>query len=96
MYSIPPGGFRHPYPALAMNASMSRWVPVSCWVLMGPRVQVGPCVLVDPHVPVCPHGWVALNRDKGPPQAFLSWLAVLATFHGAELPDLCVGETSLG
>ena len=25
MYSIPPGGFRHPYPALAMNASMSRW-----------------------------------------------------------------------
>ncbi|XP_074784453.1 transcription factor 7-like 1 isoform X1 [Athene noctua] len=23
MYSIPPGGFRHPYPALAMNASMS-------------------------------------------------------------------------
>lgn len=26
MYSIPPGGFRHPYPALAMNASMSRWV----------------------------------------------------------------------
>ncbi|CAH2274990.1 transcription factor 7-like 1 [Pelobates cultripes] len=24
MYSIPPGGFRHPYPALAMNASMSR------------------------------------------------------------------------
>lgn len=26
MYSIPAGGFRHPYPALAMNASMSRWV----------------------------------------------------------------------
>ena len=26
MYSLPPGGFRHPYPALAMNASMSRWV----------------------------------------------------------------------
>ncbi|PKK17642.1 transcription factor 7-like 1 (T-cell specific, HMG-box) [Columba livia] len=23
VYSIPPGGFRHPYPALAMNASMS-------------------------------------------------------------------------
>uniref|UniRef100_A0A3P8WGL4 Transcription factor 7 like 1 n=1 Tax=Cynoglossus semilaevis TaxID=244447 RepID=A0A3P8WGL4_CYNSE len=23
MYSIPPGGFRHPYPALTMNASMS-------------------------------------------------------------------------
>lgn len=32
VYSIPPGGFRHPYPALAMNASMSRWVPVSRWV----------------------------------------------------------------
>uniref|UniRef100_A0A8C2F3M7 Transcription factor 7 like 1a n=1 Tax=Cyprinus carpio TaxID=7962 RepID=A0A8C2F3M7_CYPCA len=26
MYSIPPGGFRHPYPALAMNASMSSLV----------------------------------------------------------------------
>ncbi|NXS16988.1 TF7L1 factor, partial [Mystacornis crossleyi] len=26
VYSIPAGGFRHPYPALAMNASMSRWV----------------------------------------------------------------------
>lgn len=26
MYSIPPGGFRHPYPALSMNASMSRFV----------------------------------------------------------------------
>lgn len=24
VYSLPPGGFRHPYPALAMNASMSR------------------------------------------------------------------------
>uniref|UniRef100_A0A8C9RNG0 Transcription factor 7 like 1 n=1 Tax=Scleropages formosus TaxID=113540 RepID=A0A8C9RNG0_SCLFO len=27
MYSIPPGGFRHPYPALAMNASMSSRFP---------------------------------------------------------------------
>ncbi|KAL7981474.1 hypothetical protein Chor_002370, partial [Crotalus horridus] len=27
VYSIPPGGFRHPYPALAMNASMSRFSP---------------------------------------------------------------------
>nr|AKJ66811.1 truncated beta-catenin Tcf7l1 fusion protein [Cloning vector pcDNA-mBeta-cat-Tcf3] len=26
MYSLPPGGFRHPYPALAMNASMSSLV----------------------------------------------------------------------
>ncbi|XP_076846375.1 transcription factor 7-like 1-B [Brachyhypopomus gauderio] len=26
LYSIPPGGFRHPYPALAMNASMSSLV----------------------------------------------------------------------
>ncbi|KAA0704342.1 Transcription factor 7-like 1-A HMG box transcription factor 3-A [Triplophysa tibetana] len=26
MYSIPPGGFRHPYPALAMNPSMSSLV----------------------------------------------------------------------
>uniref|UniRef100_A0A3B3U279 Transcription factor 7 like 1 n=1 Tax=Poecilia latipinna TaxID=48699 RepID=A0A3B3U279_9TELE len=26
MYSIPPGGFRHPYPTLAMNASMSSLV----------------------------------------------------------------------
>nr|XP_033804870.1 transcription factor 7-like 1 isoform X1 [Geotrypetes seraphini] len=26
VYSIPPGGFRHPYPALAMNASMSSLV----------------------------------------------------------------------
>uniref|UniRef100_A0A3P8WLH4 Transcription factor 7 like 1 n=1 Tax=Cynoglossus semilaevis TaxID=244447 RepID=A0A3P8WLH4_CYNSE len=26
MYSIPPGGFRHPYPALTMNASMSSLV----------------------------------------------------------------------
>ncbi|XP_048368581.1 transcription factor 7-like 1 isoform X2 [Sphaerodactylus townsendi] len=27
VYSIPPGGFRHSYPALAMNASMSRFSP---------------------------------------------------------------------
>lgn len=57
MYSIPPGGFRHPYPALAMNASMSRWVPTSRWVLMGPRVQVGAHVLVAPRVCFVPVSW---------------------------------------
>ncbi|NXM71266.1 T7L1D factor, partial [Serilophus lunatus] len=35
VYSIPPGGFRHPYPALAMNASMSRWVLEGGGILMG-------------------------------------------------------------
>lgn len=35
MYSIPAGGFRHPYPALAMNASMSRWVMAGGGTLRG-------------------------------------------------------------
>ncbi|RLV62416.1 hypothetical protein DV515_00019338, partial [Chloebia gouldiae] len=37
VYSIPAGGFRHPYPALAMNASMSRWVLGQGGTLRAPR-----------------------------------------------------------
>lgn len=59
--------------------------------LLCPRILVSPHILVGPHVPMRPHGQVALSRDRGPPQASLGWLRVLAASHGTGLPDLCVG-----
>lgn len=69
MYSIPPGGFRHPYPALAMNASMSRWVSAGMrdppqWVFScSPEGDVGlrvgsRCSWEDPQAQAGPRGVV--------------------------------------
>ncbi len=57
MYPITAGGFRHPYPALAMNASMSRWVVCfadwfshNAWTLFTGLVDVFPFKFSTPFI----------------------------------------------
>uniref|UniRef100_A0A8C1BP06 Transcription factor 7 like 1a n=2 Tax=Cyprinus carpio TaxID=7962 RepID=A0A8C1BP06_CYPCA len=74
MYSIPPGGFRHPYPALAMNASMSSLVSSRFSPHMVPHPSHGlhqtgiphPAI-VSPAIKQEPNGDNASNSTHGSP-----------------------------
>ncbi|XP_048037013.1 transcription factor 7-like 1-A isoform X1 [Megalobrama amblycephala] len=74
MYSIPPGGFRHPYPALAMNASMSSLVSSRFSPHMVPHPSHGlhqtgiphPAI-VSPAIKQEPNGDNASNSTHGKP-----------------------------
>ncbi|XP_039379590.1 transcription factor 7-like 1 isoform X2 [Mauremys reevesii] len=71
VYSIPPGGFRHPYPALAMNASMSSLMSSRFSPHMVPPAAHGlhPSgiphpTIVSPIVKQEPTQWHSLSREE--------------------------------
>uniref|UniRef100_A0A8C5D0F7 Transcription factor 7 like 1b n=1 Tax=Gadus morhua TaxID=8049 RepID=A0A8C5D0F7_GADMO len=78
MYSIPPGGFRHPYPALAMNASMSSLVSSRFsphMVTHSPhglhQTGIPHPAIVSPAIKQEPHGdhiSSSIRKSPGPPK----------------------------